>query len=375
MKIVFISSYYNHHQAALAKYFDAQTMHGFTFIETEPMADERKNMGWSNADVPAYVRKAYTSEQDRAECQKLINEADAVIWGNCPFGMIQPRLKAGKLTFCYSERLFKKGFGPIAFGGRAVKYWLKHWRYQKNHYLLCASAYAASDYAKIGLFRNRAFKWGYFPESENKRTLEEIISQKQPASILWAGRMIDLKHPEAALQIAKRLKQEEIPFEMNIIGDGACFASVQSSCREFGLDKQVHLLGAKSPEQVREYMEMSDIYLFTSDYNEGWGAVVNEAMSSACAVVASDAAGSVRYLITNGANGLIYHNSQTDELYQHVASLLQNLQRSRRYGQHAFETMSNEWSANIAVARFIALSQSILDEKKVSFSVGPCSKA
>lgn len=375
MKIVFITSYYNHHQAALAKCLDVQTMHGFTFIETEPMAVERKNMGWSNADAPAYVRKAYTGEQDRAECQKLIIDADVVIWGSCPFGMIQPRLKAGKLTFCYSERLFKKGFGPIAFGGRAVKYWLKHWRYQKNHYLLCASAYAALDYAKIGLFRNHAFKWGYFPERERKRTLEEIISQKQPASILWAGRMIDCKHPEAALQIAKRLKQEGIPFKMNIIGDGVCFASIQSSYREFGLNKQVHLLGAKSPEQVREYMEMSDVYLFTSDFNEGWGAVVNEAMSSACAVVASDAAGSVQYLIRNGENGLVYHNGQTDELYQHVVSLLKNPQRSRQYGRHAFNTMENEWSADTAAARFIALSQSMLDGQKVSYSNGPCSKA
>lgn len=372
--IVFITSYYNHHQAALAKCLDIQTMHSFTFIETEPMAAERKNMGWSNADAPAYVRKAYTSEQDRAECQKLINDADVVIWGSCPFGMIQPRLKAGKLTFCYSERLFKKGFGAIAFGGRAVKYWLKHWRYQKNHYLLCASAYAASDYAKIGLFRNRAFKWGYFPECGRKKSLDEIIAQKQPASILWAGRMIDWKHPETALEIAKQLKQEGIPFEMNIIGDGACFANIQSSYREFGLDKQVHLLGAKSPEQVREYMEMSDVYLFTSDFNEGWGAVVNEAMSSACAVVASDAAGSVRYLIKNQENGLVYHNGLTEELYQHVVSLLKERSKCHLYGRCAFETMSDEWSADTAAARFIALSQSMLNRKELSYSNGPCSQ-
>ena len=33
-------------------------------------------------------------------------------------------------------------------------------------------------------------------------------------------------------------------------------------------------------------MEQADIYLFTSDRNEGWGAVANEAMNSACAMVA-----------------------------------------------------------------------------------------
>jgi hypothetical protein len=34
------------------------------------------------------------------------------------------------------------------------------------------------------------------------------------------------------------------------------------------------------PEEVRVHMEQSNIYLFTSDFGEGWGAVLNEAMNS-----------------------------------------------------------------------------------------------
>ena len=34
-------------------------------------------------------------------------------------------------------------------------------------------------------------------------------------------------------------------------------------------------------------MEKADIFLFTSDRREGWGAVANEAMNSACALVVS----------------------------------------------------------------------------------------
>lgn len=47
--------------------------------------------------------------------------------------------------------------------------------------------------------------------------------------------------------------------------------------------------------EVRSYMEKADIYLFTSDFNEGWGAVLNESMNSGCAVVASHAIGSVPF--------------------------------------------------------------------------------
>ena len=37
------------------------------------------------------------------------------------------------------------------------------------------------------------------------------------------------------------------------------------------------MLGSMTPEQVREHMEESILFLFTSDFGEGWGAVLNEA--------------------------------------------------------------------------------------------------
>jgi glycosyltransferase involved in cell wall biosynthesis len=60
-----------------------------------------------------------------------------------------------------------------------------------------------------------------------------------------------------------------------------------------------------APEAVRDHMEAADIFLFTSDFNEGWGAVLNESMNSACAVVASHAIGSVPFLLKDGENGFI----------------------------------------------------------------------
>ena len=78
--------------------------------------------------------------------------------------------------------------------------------------------------------------------------------------------------------------------------------------REKKLEDCVHMLGAMSPDEVRKHMEQANIFLFTSDRNEGWGAVLNEAMNSGCAVVASHAIGSVPYLIKNGNNGYIYEN-------------------------------------------------------------------
>ena len=308
LKFVFVSNYYNHHQASLSRAMYEQTDHRFAFIETEPMSAERIAMGWGEKEKPSYVFSAYDSKEQWQKCQRVVNEAEVVIWGSCPFSMIRPRLREHKLTFAYSERIFKKGYRGIDFWGRVVKYFLRLAPYQKNHYLLCASAYAAEDYAKIGLFRGRTFKWGYFPKIKNYN-LSDLFARKaenKRTSILWVARFIEWKHPEAAILLAEELKHQGYLFDMNLIGSGVLEGQIKTMIEKRKLNDCMHILGTMSPEEVRTHMERANIFLFTSNQNEGWGAVLNESMNSGCAVVANRIIGSVPFLMEHGVNGLIY---------------------------------------------------------------------
>ena len=131
------------------------------------------------------------------------------------------------------------------------------------------------------------------------------------------------------------------------------------------------------PEQVRDYMEKAGIFLFTSDRQEGWGAVLNEAMNSGCAVVASDAIGSVPYLVKDRENGLVYHSGSVDELLEKVIWLLDCPEQQRRLGENACRTITELWNAQVAAERFIQLAQAILDgdPSPELFQEGPCSRA
>ena len=95
-------------------------------------------------------------------------------------------------------------------------------------------------------------------------------------------------------------------------------------------------------------MEESEIFLFTSDRNEGWGAVLNESMNSACAVVANCAIGSVPFLLNNGDNGYIYKDGDVDDLYNKVKSLLDNADERKCIAKNAYATMVDEWNAENA---------------------------
>ena len=374
MKVVFLSNYYNHHQASFCNAMHARLGDSFFFIQSMEMESERRNMGWGDENEPVFLRKIYRSAEERAECLSLISDADVVITGSAPEGYLRERIKKGKLVVRYSERLLKDK-NPL----RLVYWWLRAITQNPkgaNVYLLCSSAFTASDYAKFGLFGKRCYKWGYFPEVKRYDDIDALIAKKKKASILWVARFIRLKHPELPLTVAKRLKEEGYTFEMNFIGSGVLQGEIERMIDEFGIRDNVNLLGTMKPEQVREHMERSQIFLFTSDRHEGWGAVMNESMNSGCSVVASDAIGSVPYLICNGENGFSFTDGDVDELYSRVKELLDDEALSARIGRAAYDTMINEWNAEIATDRLLLLLSDLMKDQKCDrFGSGPCSRA
>ena len=376
MTIVFVSNFFNHHQKFLADAMYDLIGDDYYFIETEPISEERLNMGWGGDSKPSYVKQNYINDSSREECQSIINEADVVIHGSALYSLLTDRLKRGKLTFKYSERIYKGGCPYHKLPRHFILNSIKYRRY-KNFYILCASAYTSADFAKTFTFLKKAYKWGYFTEVKRYEDINALIGSKQKASILWVARLIGWKHPEIAVEVARKLKRDGYIFNMNLIGNGELEENIRSMIDEYDIGDCVHMLGAMRPEQVREHMEKSEIFLFTSDRNEGWGAVLNESMNSACAVVASHAIGSVPFLIKNGENGLVYEDGDVDELYTKIKYLLDCPNERKKISDMAYQTMINEWNAENAAKRFIKICEKILDSDKSPFPYldGVCSKA
>ena len=374
--ITFFSNFINEHQIPFCEAMFKQTGGNFRFVATEPIWKERVAIGFKDrSDEFPFVVKSYENEESYQKALNLGLNSDVVIMGDAPDEFIEGRLKQNKLTFRYSERYFKEGrwriLDPRVFKAR----YKQDIRYRKkNLYMLCASAYTAPDCRFILSYPNKTYKWGYFPPVKKYEDLEKVINSKRPASLLWVGRFIDWKHPEAPLFVAKKLKDEGYKFTLNIIGGGELEEKIRQNIAKNGLDDCVKLLGTMSPEKVRENMEQSEIFLFTSDKNEGWGAVLNESMNSACAVVASRAIGSVPYLIQDGENGLIYKDGNLKDLYDKVKFLLDNEKERRGMGKNAYQTLTDTWNAEVAADRLIRLIESIKEGKGTPLIDGPCSR-
>ena len=377
MKISFYSNYLNHLQIPFCNEMYKLLGDDYKFIATEPMEEERVKLGWSLSEDYPYEMRSYENADTYNYCLNLGLESDVVITGSAPGVFIKERLKYNQLTFRYSERFFKKGVWRL-INPRLLGSMLKnHTRYRnKNLYMLCVSAYTAHDVSLIGAYPNKTYKWGYFTEVK-KYDVNELCENKnqEPITLLWCGRFLDWKHPEKAVWVIKRLNENGFDCMLNFIGDGPICEKIRNMVTILRLDDRIRFLGSMSPNKVREHMEKANIYLFTSDRQEGWGAVLNESMNSGCAVVASQAIGSVPFLIKHGENGFIYKNDDINDLYNKVEILVKDADLRKKLGANAVQTIEELWSPKVAAQRLVKFCNGLLNEEIIRFKDGPCSKA
>lgn len=374
MKVAFVTNFYNHHQESLSLVLDRELKGNYAFISTSKISDERLAMGWGSEFEPKFV---YHYDEVPEKCEEIINSFDIVIIGSAPMGLIRKRLNSGKITFLYSERMFKKK--PMWL--KLIKYKLLfYWitgKY-KNFHILCASAFTYYDYLRTRCFKNRGYKWGYFPKTHVYDNIDKLIDDKENEfiSLLSVCRMIDWKHPEIPVMIAKKLKDDGIKFKLTMIGNGALKDQIVNLIKQNQLENEINLIDHLKPEEVREYMVKSNIFLFTSDRNEGWGAVLNEAMNSGCAIVGSSEIGSVPFLLHHKENGLIYRDGDIEDLYQKTKQLCLDKELRKKFGVNAYKTITEVWCAETAGTRLLKLFDDIIQNNSSNrYESGPCSTA
>ncbi|MEG2151347.1 MAG: glycosyltransferase [Bacteroidaceae bacterium] len=377
MTITFFTNFINHHQVPVADHLYSLLENDYHFVATEKVPQSFLDSGYPDFSKKPYLVKAYMGDNELEKAYQLALDSDVVIIGSAPDVFIEKRLATNKLTFRYSERWFRVRPYYLMSPRGWYNCYKQHLRYRhKELYMLAASAYTANDVYHIGAYKNKTYKWGYFTAVPNldidmclKRKAEKRIK------ILWCARFLKLKHPELLPYLAQRLQLKGYDFEINMLGSGEEFIHTQELISKLKVDSCVHLLGNVPNAHVLEMMRDHHVFLFTSDKNEGWGAVLNEAMSNGCTVVASNEIGAVPFLVKNGQNGLIFKSKNLDSLEECVESLLKDHLLIEYLAKNAYSTMRDCWSPETATTNFLLLANSLLKENPIKIANGPCSKA
>ena len=245
-------------------------------------------------------------------------------------------------------------------------------------------------------FKDRCYKWEYFtrvdtPISQQEVKVTQDFSSSDVVPIMWCSRFLKWKHPELPILMAERLKRKGYHFSLDMYGSGILYDRAITLAKKYAVDNIVRFCGNIPNDEILAAMRNHDIFLFTSDQNEGWGAVANEAMSNGCVLVGSDAIGSTQYLVNDKVNGLLFKSANKrsgftklgikvdskalDSLTEKVEWLLNHPLERKQIAIAAYNNMKNVWSPKNAANNLISLIENLQKGRDTLIEVGPCSKA
>ena len=381
MKVVFYCNYLNHHQVLIADELYRLLGDDYRFVATLPR-NEKELKGGLDYSLRPYCLLAGESEVARGEAMQLAREAEVCVFGACSqeYAVERARQKECGLSFEMGERWLKRGWVNV-LSPRFLKWWMNYMCYfhRRPFYKLCSSAFAAADDRKVFAYRGRHYKWGYFTAVDEEYKVEAlglgVSTLEITPHIMWCSRFLKLKHPELPIHMAAGLKSKGYRFILDMYGSGEEEASTKQLVHELGVEDVVHFHGALPNAEILQAMRQHDIFLFTSDRYEGWGAVANEAMANGCVLVASDAIGSTPYLIKEGVNGFSFASESVDALTERVEWLINHPEQMRSMQREACRTMQEVWSPAKATSALLQLIEDLQHGRGCSIINGPCSKA
>lgn len=382
MRLTIFSPVLNHHQAPVADELHHILGEEFKFVELT-------NCNVSKGGKEDYSSRPYLiklSESTKNTVHSIAQNADVCVFAGyeaLPYQI--ERLQLRKLSFDMGERWLKRGFFNILsprIAAMVAAYHLRGWK-KKPAYKLCCSAFAAGDCLRLGAYKSRCFKWGYFTKP-NVCSVPIRHNDNEKIRIIWCARFLKLKHPAMVIEMARILKERGYTFQLDIYGDEDTSMPQQmiypksellKMIKDYQVDDYVTLKGNRPNSEIIEIMKRSDIFLFTSDRNEGWGAVANESMSCGCVLVASDAIGSSPYLIEDGKTGLMFRDGDVESLTEKVEWLLIHKTEMRNIGDAAAKSLYEVWSPENAAKSLLKLIDDIENGRNNSILFGPCSPA
>jgi glycosyltransferase involved in cell wall biosynthesis len=154
---------------------------------------------------------------------------------------------------------------------------------------------------------------------------------QSPARLVMVARFEPQKDHSTLLRALGALK--DIPWELDLIGDGPLRPPMENLAREQGLDDRIRFLGQR--KDVAEILARSHISLLVSNW-EGFPLSILESMRAGLPVVAS-AVGGVDESVRDGETGYLVPQGDVNLLRDRVGRLLRDQSLRARLGANGRE--------------------------------------
>lgn len=258
---------------------------------------------------------------------ELVENAAGLLSGVRDIPLFHRRSQKSLRTFYMSERWFK----PIpVFGNITLPGWLRllHPRFflmaravsnlilfDSNFHYLPIGVWASYDMTlimrivtPIRTFRRFKFSavssafvpWAYFvsPSSfaDDSEGRQHDTSKSEPLRLLWVGRMLKWKRVDTLIRAVAKVR-ERASVTLTLVGSGPELIHLQALMTKLKIKDEITLSPPVSINEVRSLMRSHDLYVLPSNGQEGWGAVVSEALEERMEVIGTFEAGASATLL------------------------------------------------------------------------------
>ncbi len=157
------------------------------------------------------------------------------------------------------------------------------------------------------------------------------IEQNDTIVLGNAGRLVEQKGQVYLIEIAKKLKEQNIAFKLYIAGSGPLEKKLKHTCRKNLLSEEIVFLDFI--DDIGKFFNTIDIYLTTS-IHEGSSHVILEAMASGKPVIAFDIS-SMPEIVMHEHTGYLVPFGDTDHFTDRIIQLNENRKLLQQIGQNA----------------------------------------
>lgn len=284
MKYIFWQNVISIHQSAFIKALAER--HDVTLVAEQTLDKQRLNEKWS---IPSMGKAKVVLSPQRDEICRLIgiNEAHHIFSGINAFPMVY---EAFKLAVKHKAEIsvFVEPYEWEGIKGflRLMMYRYLNMRYGRHiKHLFATGDMGVKCYNRAGFPKERIHQWGYFTEVNTPLPQSSSEDRGRKVRLIYVGR---LDHNKNILPLLEQFDQFKAHVDcFTIVGDGELLDDVKRIAEKH---PEIIIRGRLNNSEAHLLMATHDYLILPSLY-DGWGAVVNEALSAGTRVLCSEACG------------------------------------------------------------------------------------
>ena len=213
-----------------------------------------------------------------------------------------------------------------------------------------AGMYQYEYVRRLGFPRDRILTGLYTADNhrgESKRTDGSAGRAGKPKTLLFVGRLLELKGVRELVSSFRELEADRPAWKLRLIGEGPLRSQLEQ------VSPRIEVPGFMQPGALQEEFAAASVFCLPS-YIDHWGVVIHEACCAGLPVVATTTCGAITALVHHGYNGYRCEPKSVSSLREALVRVMDLPEETRLlFGERSRE-LSRQFTPDLWVSKVLS---------------------